>query len=228
MRRWHRTNAREFPWRETRDPYAVLVAELMLHQTFARKVVPVYRKFLESYPTVSALAGADPQRVERLMMPLGLQRRGRRIVALAQVLVREHGGQVPGDEDGLLALPGVGPYTAGAVLAFAYERRAAIPDTNVIRLLRRFFGLGPPDARPPSSISAAMRRAALDLVPRRKPRDYNYALLDFASLVCTHYRPRCTSCPVRARCVAWATYYSSRESPGDGPGRFLGLGSTRA
>jgi len=208
LRRWHRNHFRTFPWRQTRDPYAVLVAELLLHQTFARKVIPVYQELMREYPDARHLAGAEPGYVEGLLLPLGLKRRSQRLIALANLLVREHEGRVPSDEAGLLALPGVGPYTAGAVCTFAHGRRAAIADTNVVRILKRFFGLGAPESPPPKSVSLAMREAALEIVPRLEPRSFNFALLDFAALVCTHYRPRCATCPVRARCPAAGVFAS--------------------
>lgn len=200
IRRWFREHARSFPWRDTSDPYSILIAELMLQQTSARKVVPVYQAFLGRYPTAEALAGADELDIKSMIMPLGLQRRAARLIALALALVETHAGTVPRHERALLALPGVGPYTAGAVRSFAYGNRAAIPDTNVVRVLRRFFGLGEPTAPPPSTVPRHLRVAALELVPRAGARDFNLAILDFAALVCTHYAPACSTCPVNERC----------------------------
>lgn len=212
LRDWAASHRRDFPWRRTGDPYAVLVAEVMLQQTFARKVVPVYTEFMKRYPSPYVLAGVDVAEVERLIRPLGLQSRARTLAAMARSLVERHGGEVPSTEAELLALAGVGYYTAGAVRSFAFHQRAAIPDANVIRVLRRFFGLGAPDARPPSSIALDLRRAALEVVPEDDPRAFNYSILDFAAAHCTHYNPGCPSCPLAAMCASREFFLRQAEA----------------
>jgi A/G-specific adenine glycosylase len=195
---WYGEHHREFPWREAKTPYDVLIAELLLHQTFARKVVPVYLQLVASYPSPAHLSGANPEDILDIIRPLGFLYRAGRLVDLGKVLVRDYSGVVPWDERQLLSLPGVGPYTANAVLCFAFGKPVAIVDTNVLRVYRRIFstaehttGLGPDKA------SVEVARAVL---PQGHARDFNYAILDFAALVCTHYSPKCTACPLLKIC----------------------------
>jgi A/G-specific adenine glycosylase len=212
LRAWGRENFRHFPWRQTRDPYAILLAEVLLQQTFARKVVPVYSAVLNRYPSAVALVAADEDELRALILPLGLQSRARTLIDLAKALIERHHGEVPSNESELLSLPGVGPYTAGAVRSFAFGQRAAIPDANIVRVMRRFFGLGSPVASPPSSVATGMRTAALQIVPSAEPGAFNYAVLDFAAICCTHYRPACESCPLESRCDTKEFFVAQRMS----------------
>ena len=197
---WAHSNFRQFPWRETTNPFHILIAEVLLQQTFARKVVPVYSELVFRYPTPQMLAVASVADLRALLLPLGFTRRAERLVELARVLLERHGGHVPADIADLLALPGVGPYTAGAVLAIAFDVRASIPDANVIRVLSRFFGLPVSHRGYANTSSRLLRSAALEVVPAVDPRKFSLALLDHAALTCTHYRPKCNQCPLSARC----------------------------
>ena len=152
---WYRVSQRKLPWRDTRDPYKILVSEIMLQQTQVDRVVPKYHEFLKRYPTLKALARARTPELRRTWYPLGYNVRPLRLRRIAQQAVRDHHGQVPDSYDGLLAMDGIGPYTAGAVLSFAFNQDAPILDTNVARLLSRYFGKA---ARPPR----AARRGHLD------------------------------------------------------------------
>ena len=201
---WYVSNSRSFPWRETDDAYRIAIAEIMLRQTFAEKVVPVYRAFLQVYPNVSTLSQADPEEIRRLIRPLGLLYRAGQMVTLAKSVVGQHRGRFPDNRKALEALPGIGPYTASAILCFSCGQPEAIIDTNVLRVYRRFFGLGPHSTqRGPDKRTIEVAR---DMLPSgREAHDYNLALLDFAALVCTHYSPKCEQCILSSDCVFVST-----------------------
>ena len=202
MRRWGITNRRSFPWRQTKDPYKILIAELLLQATAAVKVVPIYEEFITRYPTPASLASASIDQIEAVIRPLGLPSRAQAISKIAELLVQDHDGAVPSEREKLLNLPRVGNYTAGAVQSFAFGLRAGIPDTNVIRLLQRFFGL--PASRPShrGSPPRIILRAATDVLPTRGVADFNFTMLDFGSLICTSRRARCLACPLCSHCCS--------------------------
>ncbi|MDK2464716.1 MAG: A/G-specific adenine glycosylase [Candidatus Korarchaeota archaeon] len=193
---WHRDNRRDYPWRRCGDPFRVLVAEVMLQRTRADQVEEVFTRFFEEFPDPSAAASADREKLERLLAPLGLRHRARRMGRLLSELLERHGGRIPDDYDELLKLPGVGPYTASAVLCFAFGRRIPIVDANVARFYVRFFGVEP-RGRPHRD--PEVLRLAEECLPEGRAREYNEALLDFAALVCGP-TPRCGSCPLRELC----------------------------
>src|SRR5687767_15483188 len=143
---WYRRNGRDLPWRQTRDPYSILVSEMMLQQTQVDRVVPKYHEWLEKYPSLEALASADQDDVTSTWRPLGYNIRPRRLHAIACESVARYGGQLPSDEETLLSFKGIGAYTAGAIRSFAFGQRAAILDTNVARVLLRVF-VGRGDAK---------------------------------------------------------------------------------
>lgn len=187
---------RDLPWRTTRDPWAVLVAEAMLQQTQVSRVVPRYEGFLEVFPTPRRCAEAPLAEVIRRWDGLGYNRRAVHLHAAARAIVDRHGGRVPDDLDALLALPGVGPYTARAVLAFAFERDHGVLDTNAARVLARAVS-GEPMTR------SAAQSLADDLVPGGQAWTWNQAVLDLGATVCTKRSPRCGACPVVGDC-RWA------------------------
>lgn len=197
--RWFRRHGRDLPWRRTRDPYAVLVSEFMLQQTQVSRVVDYYHRFLADFPTIEILAAAPPRRVRERWEGLGYYRRAENLHRLARRVVEEHGGEIPADGDRLLALPGIGRYTAGAVLSFAFEHAAPAVDTNVGRVIRRAF-------HPRAGRNAAAERriwtTAARLVPVRG-RDawaFNQGIMELGALVCTAREARCGACPVRPAC----------------------------
>ncbi|MDH3706603.1 MAG: A/G-specific adenine glycosylase [Acidimicrobiia bacterium] len=192
---WGRTERRDLPWRRTRDPWAVLVSELMLQQTQVARVVPRYEAFIARYPDPASCAAASQADIVRQWEGLGYNRRARHLHQSARIVVDRHGGRMPDLLAALLALPGVGPYTARAVLVFAHERDMGPVDTNVARLLARWRG------RPLSGPEA--QRQADELVPVGRAWDWTQALFDLGSSVCTRRAPRCGDCPVRDGC-AWA------------------------
>jgi len=194
---WYRRHKRDLPWRRTTDPYHVLVSEIMLQQTQVDRVVPKYREFLRKYPSIQALAAASVGSVRETWYPLGYNIRPVRLHAIARAVVARFKGQIPDDRDTLLGLKGIGPYTAGAVLSFAYGRRAPILDTNVRRVVQRvFYGMRP---RPDSFLWKAVEAR----LPRRRVYDFNQALMDFGATVCVARTPRCAVCPLPVVCRAY-------------------------
>lgn len=200
LRRWYKANARSYPWRTTRSPYEILVAEILLQQTDAPKVEAIYEEFLQTFPSPAELAEAPRRAVAKFIGRIGLDYRTGRLVRIARDLERKHGGEVPTDRDSLLRLPGVGPYIANAVLAGAFGQRYAVVDTNVVRVLDRFFAVR--SQRPRPRTDPALWHFAHGLLPRRRAecRVWNYAILDFGGLVCRHHGPRCAECPCRRKC----------------------------
>lgn len=181
------------PWRRTRDPYRILVSEVMLQQTQVERVIPKYHEWVERYPDLESLARASAHEVREAWRPLGYNVRPLRLREIARQAAHD-GGRLPDTREGLLALKGVGPYTAGAVLSFAYGKPAPILDTNVRRVLQRVFVGGR------RSRTRTMWALSEALLPRRRPYDFNQALMDLGATVCTARAPRCPQCPMRTIC----------------------------
>lgn len=205
---WGEGSRRDLPWRRTRDPWAVLVSELMLQQTQVSRVADRYEGFLAELPTPAACADAPVGRVVELWSGLGYNRRAVSLHRAATRMVDEHDGAVPDRLEDLLALPGVGPYTARAVLAFAHERDHGVLDTNAARVLARAVAarrLRPREAQD----------LADELVPAGRAWAYNQAVLDLGATVCVKRSPRCDACPVRDHC-AWVGAGQPQPDPADG------------
>jgi A/G-specific adenine glycosylase len=185
---------RDLPWRAERDPWRILVAEVMLQQTQADRVIPKWRAFLEAFPSAAACAEASLGDVLRLWQGLGYPRRARNLQAAAGVAVERHDGRLPDDLEALLALPGIGPYTARAVLAFAYERDVAVVDTNIARILARTAGERLTSKRAQERADAA--------VPLGEGWTWNQVVMDLGATVCRPV-PRCSECPLQPSC-AWS------------------------
>lgn len=200
LKHWDRGH-RDLPWRRTRDPYRVWVSEVMLQQTQVETVIPYYRRFLRAFPTVRRLARAPLGRVLKLWEGLGYYGRARNLHAAARRVVREHGGRLPRERDALLALPGIGRYTVGAIRSIAFGAPDPVLDGNVIRILARLTACRD-DPRKPASRERLWEVAA-KLVPQRRPGDFNQALMELGALVCTPRTPRCDECPLRSRCRAY-------------------------
>ncbi|MEX0952452.1 MAG: A/G-specific adenine glycosylase [Nitriliruptoraceae bacterium] len=188
---WWRTARRDLPWRDTRDPWAILVAELMLQQTQVDRVTGPWRAFLAAMPDPAACAAAGAAQVIRRWEGLGYNRRAVHLHAAAVQMVERHDGRVPDDLASLLALPGVGPYTARAVRVFAFERDDAVVDTNVARILARTSG--------ERLTASVVQRLADDLVTPGRGWAHNQAMLDLGARICRP-TPHCLDCPVRAWC----------------------------
>ena len=198
---WYRRNGRDLPWRRTSDPYHILVSEVMLQQTQVDRVLPKYHEWLTKYPSLQALADAPVRDVAETWRPLGYNVRPRRLHAIARESVARYGGALPDDEETLLSFKGIGEYTAGAVMSFAFGKRAAILDTNVARVLFRVFvGRGDAKSHAMKKHLWAVSRAVL---PHRHVFDFNQALMDFGATLCTARKPKCLVCPMRRGCVSF-------------------------
>jgi A/G-specific adenine glycosylase len=210
---WYDENARDLPWREpSASPWAVLVSELMLQQTPVSRVLPVHDQWLRTWPTPAALAAVPAGEAVRAWGRLGYPRRALRLHATAVALVERHGGEVPDAYEDLLALPGVGDYTAAAVASFAFRRRHAVLDTNVRRVLARTVG---GVELPGPSITRAERQVAESLLPEdgRTAAAWAVATMELGALVCVAAAPRCAGCPVRELCAWRAAGYPSYDGP---------------
>jgi A/G-specific adenine glycosylase len=198
---WYRQNGRDLPWRRTSDPYHILVSEVMLQQTQVDRVLPKYHEWLEKYPSLQALADAPEADVTETWRPLGYNIRPRRLHAIARESVERYGGLLPDDEATLRSFKGIGEYTAGAVMSFAFGRRAAILDTNVARVLfRMFVGRGNPKAH---AMKRHLWEVSRTVLPHRHVFDFNQALMDFGATLCTARKPKCLICPMTAACRAY-------------------------
>jgi len=195
---WYSDAGRDLPWRHTRDPYAIWLSEIMLQQTGVETVIPYYRRFLERYPTVEALAGAPLEEVIELWAGLGYYRRARNLHAAAQQVVTEQNGKFPDTLERLQDLPGVGRSTAGAILSIAFDVPAPILDGNVRRVLCRLFALHG-DSRT-GSAEKKLWRWAEALTSQLRPHDYAQAIMDLGATVCMPRQPACEQCPLAELC----------------------------
>ena len=212
LERWYDAHRRDLPWRRTRSPYRIWVAEIMLQQTTVRAVVPHYRRFLRRFPSLRALAAARPDRVLAAWSGLGYYRRARHLHAAARRIARRHGGRFPRDFDAILALPGVGRYTAGAIASTAYGHPRPVVDGNVARVLMRLEGLrGDPRS---SAVTRRMWERAESLV--RAAADagtLNQALMELGATVCLPAAPACPRCPLASGCAARAAGLQAKIPP---------------
>ena len=200
LRTWFRRHGRDLPWRRTRDPYAVLVSEMMLQQTTVAAVVPYYERWMKRFPSVHELAAAEESEVLALWQGLGYYRRARNLHAAAKRIVKESGGEFSSDYDSLRGLPGIGDYTAQAVRAFAYDEPVTVLDANVIRVVARVF-----DIRTPVDTAkglAEVRSEMEGLLPSKNGREFVSAIMELGALVCRAGRPDCLLCPVKQFCMA--------------------------
>ncbi len=197
---WYRERGRtHLPWRTTRDPYRVIVSEFMLQQTQVERVIPLYAAFLAAFPDVAALAAAPAGDVVRAWRGLGYNSRAVRLHALAQTVVRAYGGAFPSDRAALLALPGIGPYTASALRAFAFELDDVALDTNIRRIVHRTeLGL----EYPPRAAERELDALARASLPPGRAHDWNSAMMDVGATICTARAPKCLICPLRDACAA--------------------------
>ncbi len=209
--RWFARHGRDLPWRRTRDPYAILVSEVMLQQTQVERVKDFYDRFLRQYPTVDALASARPAEVREAWDGLGYYARARNLHAAARRIVRDLEGEFPAEADAVAALPGVGRYTAGAVLSFAFDREAPVLDTNVRRVLTRVFVRR--RSPRPAQMDRRLWALAAAVIPSGKAWAFNQALMDFGATVCIARAPRCPTCILRDLCAAYARLTKERDSP---------------
>lgn len=200
---WYDQHAADLPWRGQRDPYAIWLSEIMLQQTQIETVIPYYRRFLRSYPSVAGLASAPLDDVLKAWEGLGYYSRARNLHRTARIVAHEYEGQWPATVEGLRRLPGIGPYTAGAIASIAFGVRAPVLDGNVIRVLTRLADIE--DDVTLRSTQQALWRLADALVPPERPGDYNQALMELGQTICTPRQPQCAACPLRDLCRAHAS-----------------------
>ncbi len=204
----------DLPWRRNWDPYRILVSELMLQQTTVAAVIPYFRRFLKTFPTIKRLAGAPLERVLEHWSGLGYYARARNLHKTAKKIAKEHGGRMPGDRKQVEDLPGVGPYTTGAILSLAFDKPAALVDGNVIRVLARIYGIQRNTKHP--RVLAKIWTLARSLVPPGGARAFNSALMDLGALVCRPRSPDCPACPFSNICLA-RRWGRQEEIPITGP-----------
>lgn len=198
---WFRVNKRDLPWRRTKDPYKILVSEVMLQQTQVSRGLVKYPEFLKHFPTLKSLADAPAREVLLAWQGMGYNRRALNLQKSAQKVMREFGGKFPSTAEEIRSLPGVGVATTGSLLAFAFGRDVSSLDINIKRVLHRFFaGSEFPDWSMKEKELAALGNA---VVPKGRGPDWSQALMDFGSVVCTARRPLCEACPLRTRCLAY-------------------------
>jgi A/G-specific adenine glycosylase len=207
---WFEANRRDLPWRHTRDPYRILISEVMLQQTQVDRVIPYYERFLERFPTVSSLAEASTSEVIRLWAGLGYNRRAVNLQRTAQAVVERFDGQFPSDIEALRSLPGIGPYTAGAIACFAFEIDAAFIDTNMRRVIHRLFA--GPEVPEPALNEREIVALAAELVPPGDGWRWNQALIEFGALQCTARKPLCMVCPMQRDCHAFPAIQSALKA----------------
>jgi A/G-specific adenine glycosylase len=197
LQTWSIANFRDFPWRRTADPYAIFIAELLLQKTDATTAEKIYKTFLARYPSLKVIATAEIEETAQLLAPLGLHFRAKRLHQAAQIILEEHDGKIPATETELLELPGVGKYTARSICTNAFKQPLAVLDTNVARIIERFFGIK--GNRVKSRCKLLWGIADL-IAPKANVETWNLTLIDFGAITCTASRPRCQNCPLQQQC----------------------------
>lgn len=200
---WYDEHKRDMPWRDCGDPYKIWLSEIMLQQTRVDQATPYFNRFIERFPTVYDLAEAEQQEVLKVWEGLGYYSRARHLHDAAQLVVEEFNGSVPNTWDKITELKGVGPYTASAILSIAFQKKYAVVDGNVIRVLSRYLGIED-DVRA-TKTKNAIQDAADELIPDDRPGDFNQALMELGATICTPSSPDCESCPIQGNCVARKT-----------------------
>jgi A/G-specific adenine glycosylase len=207
---WFSANARDLPWRKTRDPYAIWVSEIMLQQTQVKTVIPFWNRWMRELPTVEAAANANADKIHKLWEGLGYYTRVRNLQKAAQMILEKHGGKFPDNFDDVLALPGIGRYTAGAICSIAFNQPTPILDGNVIRVLTRIFGVA--ENPKEKKTNARLWKLAEELVQNSKLKTknskpccshLNQSLMELGALICAPRNPQCKICPVGKHCVAF-------------------------
>lgn len=211
---WYLANRRDLPWRATRDPYAILVSEIMLQQTQVDRVLPKYQQFLALFPTLADLAAAPTAEVISAWVPLGYNMRAVRLQSIARQVIAEYNGRIPDTIEDLLHLKGIGRYTAGAIACFAYHQRVATVDTNIFRVLHRIFlGLEYPEARLTTGQMFFFAEHVLPVLPG-DAFNWNQALMDLGATICGSANPQCARCPLQEQCAAYKEMSQYSPFPG--------------
>lgn len=197
---WFAQHRRDLPWRRTRDPYAIWISEVMLQQTQVTTVIPYYERFLQRFPSVTTLAEASEAEVLRLWEGLGYYRRAKQMHAAARKVVEQHHGNFPVEFEQVLALPGIGRYTAGAILSIATGKRYPVVEANTMRLYSRLIALRNPPTQP--AAAKLLWEVAETLLPRAECGEFNQAAMELGALVCVPANPKCDECPLKSCCPA--------------------------
>jgi len=195
--KWWQNNKREFPWRKTHNSYKILISEILLHRTRANQVIPVYLEFLERFPTVAAISEASIEDVKKILYPLGLSWRAEFLHKMALEIMEKYEGKIPFKTKELEALPGVGQYIAAAVRCFCHGYPEVLLDTNTVRIIGRFFGIEKTDS---SRRNRQFRELYEPLIDQKRPREFNYAMIDLGALICKPNNPICSICPLGKKC----------------------------
>lgn len=197
--KWAKTNWSPYPWRMSRDPYTILIAEFMLKRTTRQAVEKEYNKIINKFPDLESIANASEEDLRNAFRPIGLyEQRAKQIKKLAEHILAKHKGAIPNEWDALISLPGVGEYIAGAILSFGFGKRVPVIDSNVKRLFTRITGLD-------MKRSHALHRLLDKLLPKRDYVYFNYGLIDLGNFVCHYKTPRCEKCPLTSLCVYFLT-----------------------
>jgi A/G-specific adenine glycosylase len=210
---WYSRSKRDLPWRQTQDPYAIWVSEIMLQQTRVAAVIERYKAFLERFPTVQALAAADEQEVLALWSGLGYYRRARMLHKAAQSVVADSAGIMPGTSDELRKLPGIGSYTAAAIASIAHGEAVAVVDGNVERVFSRIRGWESHDATGEAAVRRKVEALAASLVDPKRPGDFNQAIMELGATVCTPRSPQCLVCPWATECRTLGEHKTPKRAP---------------
>jgi DNA (cytosine-5)-methyltransferase 1 len=208
---WYRENKRNFPWRYDKDPYKILISEVLLQKTDAAKVLPAYKELIKKYPTATHLENAKISDVRKIIKNLGLLYRAERLISIGKTLSIDYGGKVPSHKKSLLKLRGLGNYTSSAVMCFAFDKCEPIVDNNVVRLFERIFAYRSSKERPRDD--DALWVFAGSLLPCKNAKDYNYALLDFSALVCSAKNPKHDVCPLKRICKMYEKSTTKKRKP---------------
>jgi A/G-specific adenine glycosylase len=208
---WWSTNKRHFPWRETNNAYDILVAEILLHRTKAAQVAKLYPEFLSAFPTPRSLADGAPDTIEKILKPLGLHWRTKLIHYMSKEIIEKFNGKIPQEKNLLISLPGVSDYISSAVMCFAYNYNVPLLDTNTVRVIGRFLGIKINDG---SRRNNQFRKAYSQLFDQTKatPREFAFAIIDFAALVCLPLTPLCNKCVVGSNCMYKSNIDNEKEA----------------
>jgi A/G-specific DNA glycosylase len=204
---WAKANLRDFPWRKTKDSYNILIAEFLLQQTDAPRIIPVYGKLIDKYPTLKHLATTSVEEISAILDPLGFHYRANKLSEIARTITEDttFGCKIPDSEEKLMRFNGIGRYIAKAICSQAFNQPVAVLDTNVSRIIQRFFGLQPHNKR--SRDDPYFWKVAQKIAPSNDVGAWNLALVDFGALICTYRDPRCKECPILQQC----TYMQKKE-----------------
>lgn len=203
LSQWYAINKRDLPWRSTVNPYHIWLSEIILQQTRVEQGLPYYLKFIDTFPVVADLANADEDLVLKLWQGLGYYSRARNLQFSAKLILSEFGGNFPDNHADILKLKGVGPYTAAAISSFSFGLPFAVLDGNVIRLLSRVFGIQTPFDT--AAGKKQFQKLAQELLDKKKPAEYNQAIMEFGALQCVPKSPKCNDCPIVNDCIAFNT-----------------------